>query len=95
LIRIPSRDDSCQVSTLIYDNEPPEITEMIPETHRIDQADRDLRCWLAAQARSGVPELILIALLRSYARYIERHGYIPRSWANPTPPEWAEDRDGV
>jgi hypothetical protein len=68
---------------------------MNPETHRIDQADRDLRCWLAIQARAGVPELVLIALLRSYTRRIERHGYIPRSWANPSSPEWSEDPDGV
>ena len=68
---------------------------MNPETHCIDQADRDLRCWLAIQARAGAPELTLIALLRSYARCIERHGYIPRSWANPTPPEWTENRNGV
>jgi hypothetical protein len=32
--------------------------------------------------------------LRSYARYIERHGYIPRSWIDPTPTEWSEDPDG-
>ena len=68
---------------------------MNPEPHRIDQADRDLKCWLASQARAGVPELALIALLRSYARRIERHGYIPRSWANTSPSEWSEDRNGV
>jgi hypothetical protein len=91
---ITNSDSTCQFSTLIYDDEPPESTEMNPETHHIDRADRDLRRWLATQARAGVPELVLIALLRSYARRIERHGYIPRSWIDPTPTEWSEDPDG-
>jgi len=93
-LHITNSDGTCQFSTLIYDDEPPESTEMNPETHHIDRADRDLRRWLATQARAGVPELALISLLRSYARRIERHGYIPRSWIDPTPTEWLEDPDG-
>ena len=62
--------------------------------HRIDRADRELRCWLATQARTGVPELVLIGLSRSHAGRIERRGYVPRAWAAQTETEPPEDLRG-
>jgi len=65
---------------------------MNTDTHRIDCVDRELGRWLAEQARAGVPELVLLALLRSYAGRIERRGYIPRAWGDLNPAESTERR---
>jgi len=67
---------------------------MNADTHRTDCDDREMGRWLAEQARVGVPELVLLALLRSYAGRIERRGYIPREWSDLTPPEGTERRYG-
>ncbi|WP_226021937.1 hypothetical protein [Halomicrobium salinisoli] len=40
----------------------------------------DFETWLAMQSQDGVPDLVLVGLLRGYADEIERHGYVPRSW---------------
>jgi hypothetical protein len=80
------------MSILIYDDETPEPAEMSVNKRQINRADRDLRRWLTTQARSGLPELVLVALLRSHAECIERCGYVPRAWDGPTiadcPGEW-------
>ncbi|MEF8827158.1 MAG: hypothetical protein V5A27_12595 [Halapricum sp.] len=68
---------------------------MNTDTHRIDCVDRELGRWLAEQARAGVPELVLITLLGSYAERIERHGYIPRAWVDPMPTRGSEGCDAV
>jgi len=48
--------------------------------NRIDGVEQNLERWLLLQARAGIPELVLLGLLREYADVIERHGVIPRSW---------------
>ncbi len=47
---------------------------------RIDAVEQDLERWLLLHAQAGVPELVLVGLLRDYADVIEHHGVIPRSW---------------
>ncbi|WP_375335561.1 hypothetical protein [Halorussus sp. MSC15.2] len=47
---------------------------------RIDAAERDLERWLLLQVQAGVPELVLVGILRDYADVIEHRGVIPRSW---------------
>lgn len=41
----------------------------------------ELGVWLVETAEQGVPELVLVALLRAYATTIEDRGYVPRAWA--------------
>jgi hypothetical protein len=65
---------------------------MNADTHRIDCVDRELGRWLVEQARAGVPELVLLVLLRSYAERIERHSCIPRAWGHLNPTESTERR---
>ena len=48
--------------------------------NRIDAVEQALEHWLLLQAQAGVPELVLVGLLREYADVIEHHGIIPRSW---------------
>ena len=80
-------------STLIYDNGTSEPAEMTPNKYHINRADRDLRRWLVVQARTGVPELVLVALLRSYACRIERRGHVPRGWDDPDCAQYMEVQD--
>jgi hypothetical protein len=49
---------------------------------QIEQAESDLEQWLVDQAENGVPELVLIGLLRDYADDIEQLGRVPRMWDN-------------
>jgi hypothetical protein len=49
----------------------------------IEDARDALQRLLAEQARAGVPEQVLIGLLREQAAGIERRGYIPRRWGQP------------
>ncbi|WP_185977363.1 hypothetical protein [Haloglomus irregulare] len=42
---------------------------------------------MAGQAQAGVPEQVLIGLLREQAAGIERRGYIPRRWTQPNQQE--------
>ena len=46
---------------------------------RADAAERDLKKWLTAYAEAGVPELVLLTLLREQANEFETLGYVPRS----------------
>lgn len=74
----------------IYDNGATWNTNMNTDSNRIDRVDRELGHWLAVQAQAGVPELVLLALLRSYVGRIERRGYIPRAWGDLHPTESTE-----
>ena len=47
----------------------------------IEQTEGELEQWLVEQAESGIPEIVLIELLRNYANYIEHPGYVPRMWS--------------
>ncbi|RDZ32137.1 hypothetical protein DVK03_18840 [Haloferax sp. Atlit-109R] len=49
----------------------------------IENAREALQSLLAQQARVGVPEQVLLGLLREQAVEIERLGYIPRQWEHP------------
>jgi hypothetical protein len=49
----------------------------------IEGARDVLRRLLVEQAQAGVPEQVLVGLLREQAAGIERRGYIPRRWAQP------------
>ena len=46
----------------------------------IEEAEVELEEWLVEQAENGVPEVVLIRLLRDYADDIEQLGYVPRMW---------------
>jgi hypothetical protein len=46
----------------------------------IEEAEVELEEWLVNQAENGIPEIVLIALLRDYADDIEHLGYVPRMW---------------
>jgi len=46
----------------------------------IEEAEVELEEWLVEQAENGVPEIVLIELLRDYADDIEHLGYVPRMW---------------
>ena len=50
------------------------------ELNEIEQAEVELEQWLVEQAENGVPEIVLIRLLRDYADDIEHLGYVPRMW---------------
>jgi len=50
------------------------------ELNEIEEAEVDLEEWLVERAENGVPEIVLIGLLRDYAEDIEHHGYVPRMW---------------
>lgn len=46
----------------------------------VEQAEDELEQWLVDQAEAGVPEIVLVGLLREYADDIEHLGYVPRMW---------------
>lgn len=46
----------------------------------IEAAKVELEQWLVEQAEDGIPEIVLIGLLRDYADDIEHFGYVPRMW---------------
>ena len=46
---------------------------------RIEAVERDCEPWVALHAQAGVPELVLVGILRDSADTIERRGVIPRS----------------
>lgn len=50
------------------------------ELNEIEQAEVELEQWLVEQAENGIPEIVLIGLLRDYADDIEHLGYVPRMW---------------
>lgn len=49
---------------------------------KIEAAEVELEEWLVEQAENGVPEMVLIGLLRDYANDIEQLGYVPRMWGH-------------
>jgi len=53
---------------------------MAVELNEIEEAEVELEQWLVEQAENGVPEIVLIGLLRDYADDIEQFGYVPRMW---------------
>ncbi|ELZ38269.1 hypothetical protein C470_00035 [Halorubrum distributum JCM 13561] len=53
---------------------------MAVELNEIEEAEVELEEWLVEQAENGVPEIVLIGLLRDYADDIEQLGYVPRMW---------------
>jgi hypothetical protein len=54
---------------------PVDITE-------IKEVEVELEDWLVDQAENGIPEIVLIGLLRDYADDIEHLGYVPRMWGH-------------
>lgn len=48
-----------------------------------EDAHEELQSLLVEQAQAGVPEQVLVGLLREQADEIERFGYIPRRWEQP------------
>lgn len=54
---------------------------MAVELNEIEEAEVELEQWLVEQAENGVPEIVLIGLLRDYADDIEHLGYVPRMWS--------------
>lgn len=55
---------------------------MSVELNEIEAAEVELEEWLVEQAENGVPEIVLIELLRGYADDIEHLGYVPRMWGH-------------
>ena len=55
---------------------------MAVELNEIEEAEADLEQWLVEQAEDGIPEIVLIGLLRDYADDVEDLGYVPRMWGN-------------
>ncbi|QKG94438.1 hypothetical protein HPS36_16270 (plasmid) [Halorubrum salinarum] len=53
---------------------------MSVELNEIEAAEVELEEWLVEQAENGVPEIVLIGLLRDYADDVEHLGYVPRMW---------------
>jgi len=53
---------------------------MAVELNEIEEAEVELEEWLVEQAENGVPEIVLIGLLRDYADDVEHLGYVPRMW---------------
>lgn len=53
---------------------------MSVDLNEIEAAEVGLEEWLVEQAENGIPEIVLIGLLRNYADDIEHLGYVPRMW---------------
>ncbi|GGN25959.1 hypothetical protein [Halarchaeum nitratireducens] len=49
----------------------------------VEDAREGLQSLLVEQAQAGVPEQVLVGLLREQAAKIEQFGYIPRRWEQP------------
>ncbi|MEE6209475.1 hypothetical protein U3A55_04780 [Salarchaeum sp. III] len=58
---------------------------MAVELNESEEAEVELERWLVEQAENGVPEIVLIGLLRDYADDIEHLGYVPRMWGKSEP----------
>ena len=48
----------------------------------IEEAEVELEEWLVDQTENGIPEIVLVGLLRDYADDIEQLGYVPRMWGH-------------
>jgi len=46
----------------------------------IEATEHDLERLLVTHAEDGIPEVLLVELLRDYATIIETIGYVPRRW---------------
>lgn len=46
----------------------------------LEAAEDELEQWLVEHAKAGVPEIVLVGLLRDYAQDVERRGFVPRRW---------------
>lgn len=55
---------------------------MAVELNEIEEAKVELEQWLVDQAEHGVPEVVLVGILRDYADDIEDLGYVPRMWGD-------------
>lgn len=53
---------------------------MSVELNEIEEAEVELEEWLVEQAENGIPEIVLIGVLRDCADDIEQLGYVPRMW---------------
>jgi hypothetical protein len=53
---------------------------MAVDLTEIEEAEVELEEWLVEQAENGIPEIVLIGLLRDYADDVEHLGYVPRMW---------------
>jgi len=53
---------------------------MSVDLSEIEEAEFELKRWLVKQAENGVPELVLIRILRDDADEIDHLGYVPRRW---------------
>ncbi|MFC7164922.1 hypothetical protein [Halospeciosus flavus] len=53
---------------------------MAVDFDEVEQAEDQLEQLLVDQAEAGVPEIVLVGLLRDYADDIEHLGYVPRMW---------------
>lgn len=49
-----------------------------PTAAEIEAAEASLETWLVEQAEAGVPETVLVGVLREYAADVERLGPVPR-----------------
>ena len=50
--------------------------------NEIEEAEVELEQWLVEQAENGIPETVLVGILRDYADDIEHLGYVPRMWGH-------------
>ena len=55
---------------------------MSVELTEIEEAEVELEEWSVEQAENGVPEIVLVGILRDYADDIEQLGYVPRMWGH-------------
>ena len=55
---------------------------MSGELDETEEAKVELEEWLVKQAENGIPEIVLVGLLRDYADDIEQVGYVPRMWGH-------------
>jgi len=51
---------------------------MMDSNRGVGEAEKALERWLVRQATQGVPELVLVSLLREAADDIEERGYVSR-----------------
>jgi len=55
---------------------------MAVELNEIEEVEVEPEEWLVEQAENGIPEIVLIGLLRDYAHDVEQLGYVPRMWGH-------------
>ena len=55
---------------------------MAVELNEIEATEVELEEWLVDPAENGIPEIVLVGVLRDYADGIEHLGYVPRMWGH-------------